>query len=158
MSDFCPAIQYLQCRHIKTNGLRCKSPVLGGTPFCYFHTRLQRPESSGLNPLMEDFKLPLLEDRSSIQLALTQILGALLSTRIDARRAGLCLYGLQIASQNIDRSSFYAPESVRSLTHSADGQELAPEKRVCEPPEDCSTCDKRDICEDYEEDEEEEDD
>jgi hypothetical protein len=30
------------CRHIKTNGRRCKSPSLGLSAFCYFHSRLLR--------------------------------------------------------------------------------------------------------------------
>jgi hypothetical protein len=30
------------CRHIKTNGRRCKSPSLGLSAFCYFHSRLHR--------------------------------------------------------------------------------------------------------------------
>jgi hypothetical protein len=30
------------CRHLKTNGVRCKSPALNGEPFCYFHLRLHK--------------------------------------------------------------------------------------------------------------------
>ena len=30
------------CRHIKTNGRRCKSPSLGLSALCYFHSRLHR--------------------------------------------------------------------------------------------------------------------
>lgn len=46
-------------------------------------------------------ELPLLEDANSIQLALTQVLNALLQNHIDPKRAGLALYGLQIASSNL---------------------------------------------------------
>ncbi len=31
-------MQYPLCRHIRTNGLRCKSPALTEAPYCYFHT------------------------------------------------------------------------------------------------------------------------
>ena len=103
---------YQECRHIKPNGLRCESPALRGTPFCYFHTRLHRPVSSGQNPILDDVKIPFLQDKSSLQIALTDVLGALLSSRLDTQRARLCLYGLQIASRNVDRPTVFAPDSV----------------------------------------------
>jgi hypothetical protein len=47
--------------------------------------------------------LPLLEDAAAIQAGLQQVLQALADERIDARRGGLLLYGLQIASSNLKR-------------------------------------------------------
>ena len=35
-------LQATTCRHIKTNGRRCKSPSLGLSVFCCFHSRLHR--------------------------------------------------------------------------------------------------------------------
>jgi hypothetical protein len=106
---------------------------------------------------MDDITLPMLEDSASIQVAISQIVAALLSSRLDARRAGLLLYALQIASQNIDRKSFRAKsEIVHSITVTDEGDELAPEKEICEPG-DCAKCNRRNTCEDYdpvEEDEE----
>jgi hypothetical protein len=97
----------------------------------------------------DDIKLPLLEDSASIQVAISQIASAFLSSRLDARRTGLLLYALQIASQNIDRaSSLEGSEPVHSMTLTGEGDELAPEKEVCEPG-DCATCNRRDTCEDY---------
>jgi hypothetical protein len=38
---------YMHCRHIKTNGLRCESPALKGSQFCYDHpNRLWRHAGS----------------------------------------------------------------------------------------------------------------
>jgi len=72
------------------------------------------------------------------------------------RRAGLFLYGLQIASQNVPHNpNILALNAVPFLTRGPEGEELAPEEIVCDPPDDCSTCDKRDDCEDYEPEEEE---
>ena len=97
----------------------------------------------------DDVKLPILEDSASIQVAISQISTALLSSRLDARRTGLLLYALQIASQNIDHApSFEDPEFVRSMTVSGEGDELAPEKEACEPS-DCASCKRQDTCEDY---------
>ena len=30
---------FKECRFIKANGLKCQSPALRGSPFCYFHSR-----------------------------------------------------------------------------------------------------------------------
>jgi hypothetical protein len=104
----------------------------------------------------DDIKLPMLEDSASIQVATSQIVAALLSSRLDARRTGLLLYALQIASQNIDRaSSREDSETVHSMTVTGEGDELAPEKEICEPA-DCASCNRRDTCEDYDPEEEDE--
>ena len=103
----------------------------------------------------DDIKLPLLEDSASIQVAISQIVAALLSSRLDARRTGLLLYALQIASQNIDRaSSREDSETVHSMTVTGEGDELAPEKEICEPA-DCASCNRRDTCDAYDPEEEE---
>ena len=149
---------YQECRHIKTNGLRYESPALRGTPFCYFHTRLHRPVSRGQTLIWDEVKVPFLQDQASVQIALTEILGALLSSRLDPPRARLCLYGLQIASQNIDCPTIFPVDSVRSVTQSADGEDLAPERSVCERPQDCPTCKQRKTCEADDPDDEEDDD
>ena len=148
---------YSVCRHIMPNGCKCHSPALRGKPFCYFHTRLHglaaKPAAAPGAPL----KLPILEDRSAIQVALAQVLDALGSSRIDPRRAGLFLYALQIASRNVERDCDIVPiTTVHSITHTDTGDELGPEIKKCEPPEDCSDCDKRDTCPDYEPEEDEE--
>jgi hypothetical protein len=78
----------------------------------------------------------------------------LLSSRLDARRTGLLLYAIQIASQNIDRKTFHSDsEIVRSMTVTDEGDELAPEKEVCETS-DCANCNRRDTCDRYYPDEE----
>jgi hypothetical protein len=119
-------------------------------PYCYFHTRLHRLNSKPSTPF-DSVELPVLEDRSAIQLALSQVLSALGSSRLDTKRAGLFLYGLQIASQNVDRSSDAVPQdTVEVLSSDSDGQELAPEQSVCEPPNDCYECAKKKTCENYE--------
>jgi hypothetical protein len=98
---------------------------------------------------MDDIQLPLLEDSASIQIALSQIVGGLLSSRVDARRAGLLLYALQIASQNIDRRPHPDDdEAVHSVAVNGDGEELAPKVRICEPG-DCASCKLGDICADH---------
>jgi hypothetical protein len=87
-----------QCRHIFTAGHRCGSPALRNEDFCYYHhtTRKPAPKSRPLAPF--EFELPIPEDRAAIQQAIGQILQRIASNQIDPRRAGLLLYGLQIAA------------------------------------------------------------
>jgi len=139
---------YQLCRHIKTNGQRCQSPALRGSAYCYFHARTHTM-AKAKSSVWDDIKLPMLEDSASIQVAISQITDAFLSSRLDARHTGLLLYSLQIASQNIDRStSFEDPEIVHSMTVTDEGDELAPEKEICEPG-DCASCNRCDTCDEY---------
>ena len=51
-------------------------------------------------------KLPVLEDADSVQVALMEILRLLMRQKLDPKRAGLLLYGLQTASANLKRTAF----------------------------------------------------
>jgi hypothetical protein len=87
-----------QCRHIFTAGHRCGSPALRNEHFCYYHhtTRKAAPKVRPLAPF--EFELPIPEDRAAIQQALGEVLHRIATNQIDPRRAGLLLYGLQIAA------------------------------------------------------------
>jgi hypothetical protein len=144
------------CRHIKTNGRRCKSPSLGLSAFCYFHSRLHRrhknlvenssalveahptpttspsgapqylPDYAEQNPIELD--LPPLEDVESIQVSISLLIAALARNRITAKRAAVLLYGLQLASTNA-RSITIEPSAssiTRALTRTKSGLDLAP--------------------------------
>ncbi len=104
-----------QCEHIKTNGEFCGSPALRGRNYCYFHLtyigRRLRAErvretaaSYGVDASVVPLELPPLEDANSVQMALMQVIDAILHNRIDNKRAGLVLYALQTASSNLART------------------------------------------------------
>ena len=130
------------CRHIKTNGHRCKSPSLGQTAFCYFHSRLHRrhrnlvenhrnlaesaTESTQITPEIE-LDLPPLEDAESVQIAISLVVAALARNRIDSRRAATILYALQLASTNARsiNTEPYAPAVVRTVVRKKSGLDLA---------------------------------
>jgi hypothetical protein len=82
-------------------------------------------------------------------LALAQILDALASARIDAKQAGLLLYGLQIASTNISGDASVPSHTVMNLTRTRNGGELAPQEFACDTPQDCKQCTGRDRCLQY---------
>jgi hypothetical protein len=128
-------MQYDLCRHIKTNGLRCKSPAVHETVFCYFHTRLHqrhaafRPQGEAARYIIagQHVQLVALEDRESVQTALSVVINALALGQLETRRATALLYGLQLAAMNSGKLNTqpYAPNIVRSIDSSPEGLDLA---------------------------------
>lgn len=126
---------FIECRHILPRGTKCKSPALRGRVYCYFHDRLQRFEQDGQRDTSEPLFLPSLEDARGIQMAISQILAALGSGRLDNRKAGLYLYGLQLATQLLTQLPEPSPqEMVHTLTVGADGNYIAAEETPFAPP------------------------
>jgi hypothetical protein len=124
----------IECRHILPKGTKCKSPALNGHVYCYFHDHLQRFVQDGQRAEREPLYLPSLEDARGIQMAISQILAALGSGRLEARQAGLYLYGLQLATQLLAQLPEPAPEEmVRNLTVDVDGSYIAADAVPCKP-------------------------
>jgi hypothetical protein len=92
------------CTHIKVTGVRCGSPAMRGEHFCYFHQRMIRgvrtPPESRLHPIA------LIEDEESIQVALMEVINALMRNTIDVKRAALILRALNIAARNVRHMKF----------------------------------------------------
>jgi hypothetical protein len=125
---------FIECRHILPSGLKCKSPALRNQVYCYFHQCLQRFEQDGLRDTSEPLCLPPLEDARGIQIAIAQILTALGSGRIDRHKAGLYLYGLQLALQALPHLPFtYPPDVVRELACDEAGQFISAEETPFTP-------------------------
>jgi hypothetical protein len=128
-------MQLSLCRHIKTNGTRCKAPSLTDGNWCYFHHRLhQRHTAFRFNEATRGYLLPgkhieltALEDRESVQVALSVVINALATGGLEIKRATALLYGLQLASNNA-RGLYtepYATSTVRSVDPSPEGLDLA---------------------------------
>src|ERR1022692_4613763 len=115
------------CKHVKANGEFCGSPALRGREYCYFHLtvlgrrlRTQKHIMQGENHYLQ---LPTLEDANSIQMALMQVMEALLRDQIDNKLAGLLLYGLQIASSNLQQGANFAQSKSTTVAGSYDNFE-----------------------------------
>ena len=137
---------FMACRHIKTNGLRCKSPALKGGRFCYYHSKIN---SIGAEPLLRfgPLLLPAPEDPAAIQLSVARINDAVINSRLDLRKAVTLFNGLRIAAHFIDRKQFfYAADTVQSAEQAPDGSELAPLDYVCDDDEECNDCLYSDLC------------
>jgi hypothetical protein len=98
-------MSFATCDHLKEDGVYCDSPALRGQSFCYFHlnVRARRMQAAQARRRGEICRihLPVLEDMHAVQASLMQVLDALADDRIDHKRAGLMLYGLQLASTSL---------------------------------------------------------
>ncbi len=121
------AHQAPRCQHQLLNGLTCAQPALRGRKLCRFHDTTHR---------QKDYSLPLVEDATSLQFALMQVMRAIADNALDTKRAALMLYALQISAMNLKRLSQERPgaydpaeESLAALLlREINGQETAPDK------------------------------
>ena len=95
-----------RCQYLKTNGRGCGSPAMKDAAFCYFHgearTKRQAEETSNLQ------EVPILEDRLSLQLAITRLCAQLTAGSIDEKVGRVLLAALRLAQKNLgDGSSLY---------------------------------------------------
>ena len=115
-----PEIQtkHYQCRHIFTDGHRCGSKCLRNEDFCYYHHAARRPVPPATNfrDVNSSFTIPIPEDRSAIQAGIGVVLQRIAQGQLDPRRAGLILYGLQIAAFNLPKPRSIQRESVNEMT------------------------------------------
>ena len=137
-----------RCRHIHVSGTRCGSPCLRREPFCYFHHTTRPPvtpaQVAARAARRADFALPMPEDRAAIQLSIGEVLQRIAANQLDPRRAGLLLYGLQIASLNLPRpqpaasraeaEAEAALETVEEITVDPELGTLAPRADIEAPP------------------------
>src|ERR1700732_1536585 len=126
-----------QCRHIFTDGHRCGSPCLKQEEFCYYHHTTRRPAGNtrGRGPEQAEFDISIPEDRSAIQSTIGEVLRRIARNEIDPKRAGLLLYGLQIASLNLARAAEPARDAapVERITADPELGTLAPQTEITHP-------------------------
>jgi hypothetical protein len=78
-----------QCEFIHQTGRQCGAPAMRNTSFCHHHRRRQ------LKPAA--LQIPSLTDPRGVQIALGEVLRALLTNRLTNKEAGKILYGIQMA-------------------------------------------------------------
>jgi hypothetical protein len=141
---------YMICRHIMPGGRKCDAPALRDMPYCFFHLKLhqklhnRRAEAkaeTATTPVDAEFIVPDIEDRISIQLAISEVIQALASNKITFQRAGRLFYGLQLAAQAVEHTrNEYTGYSVRAVSTTENGDELGPEEFMCEDKDNCNKC------------------
>jgi hypothetical protein len=75
----------------------------------------------------QHIELSPLEDRESVQVALSLVINALATGQLETKRATALLYGLQLASINSANLNLkpYAPDIIRTVQSNPDGPDLA---------------------------------
>jgi hypothetical protein len=98
---------YPLCRHRHAAGNSCSSPAVKGAQFCFYHRPIQGRHRNLCNAILDPKPLPAhpfdltqLEDREAIQAALSTVVTALAAGRLETRKAGILLFGLQLAASN----------------------------------------------------------
>jgi hypothetical protein len=134
------AHQAPRCTHVRVNGQRCGSPALRNQDKCYYHQNFYLPGRG-----RSRFWLATLEDSTSIQCCLANVMQGIIEGSLEKRRAQLLLYGIKLAIANrkgleSDRPDPNAvvvdiPDHVwmREMMERADELEHEIEKRVADP-------------------------
>jgi len=90
------------CTHLFDDGHRCGSPALRGERHCYYHHPRRLPVADPYaRRACRGFRLPAPRDRSEMNAALGQLIERIAANQLDVHRAGLLLYSLQLAGQNL---------------------------------------------------------
>ena len=89
-----PANNAPRCQHIKLSGHRCKAPARRRRRFCHFHERILRPKRP-------TYAVNFVEDATSLQFAIVEVLRQIGGRTADYKACGLSLYALQIACSNL---------------------------------------------------------
>jgi hypothetical protein len=88
-----------RCRWVRQDGTTCGSPQMKRHIYCFAHRQMAEAQALML-------RLPALEDANAIQVGLMRIQKALIEGTISNKTAGLLLYSMQLALQNVGRTTF----------------------------------------------------
>jgi hypothetical protein len=95
-----------RCSHVKLDGRACGSPAMNGSTTCYQHGD-ERPKRLA-EQAARILEAPLLENRASVQMAITRICGMLATKEIDQAIGRTMIAALQLAQRNIgEKKSIY---------------------------------------------------
>ena len=95
--------EFIECRHILTNGRKCRAAALRDKPFCFHHAKLHFLNSARRTP--RELNPSGSGDLGALCRATARALEALSSPIVDSRRAGLLLYGIHLAANLEKRMS-----------------------------------------------------
>jgi hypothetical protein len=88
-----------RCRWVRQDGTSCGSPQLKKHIYCFAHVQMMEARALALS-------LPAPEDANAIQIGIMRIQKALIEGTISTKTAGLLLYSMQLALQNVGQTTF----------------------------------------------------
>ena len=105
-----------RCRWVRQDGTTCGSPQMKRHIYCFAHKQLAEAQALAL-------MLPALEDANAIQVGLMRIQKALIDDTISTKKAGLLLYSMQLALQNVGRVTFGRAKAEEPVRETVDAEE-----------------------------------
>jgi hypothetical protein len=88
-----------RCRWVRQDGTSCGSPQIKKHIYCFAHRQMMEARALALS-------LPAPEDANAIQIGIMRIQKALIEDTISTKKAGLLLYSMQLALQNVGQTTF----------------------------------------------------
>ena len=105
-----------RCRWLRQDGTGCGSPQMKRHIYCFAHKQMAEAQALAL-------MLPALEDANAIQVGLMRIQKALIDDTISTKKAGLLLYSMQLALQNVGQVTFGQAKAEKPVTETVSVEE-----------------------------------
>ena len=110
-----------RCRWVRQDGTTCGSPQMKRHIYCFAHKQLAEAQALAL-------MLPALEDANAIQIGIMRIQKALIEGTISTKTAGLLLYSMQLALQNVGQVTFGQAKAEEPVRETVDAEQALREK------------------------------
>jgi hypothetical protein len=110
-----------RCRWVRQDGTGCGSPQMKRHIYCFAHKQMAEAQALAL-------MLPALEDANAIQVGLMRIQKALIDDTISTKKAGLLLYSMQLALQNVGQVTFGQAKAEKPVTETVSVEEAVREE------------------------------
>jgi hypothetical protein len=114
-----------RCRWVRQDGTSCASPQMKKHIYCFAHVQMMEARALALS-------LPALEDANAIQIGIMRIQKALIEGTISTKTAGLLLYSMQLALQNVGRVTFGQAKAEEPVTETVSVEEAFRENQTFE--------------------------
>ncbi len=130
-------MSFVTCTHVHERGVYCGSPAVSGQRYCYQHLRQEgrrlRAARARLEHKLVPIDIPPLEDYESILVGLMEMTSAILEARVNRKDAGMVLYALSQARNNMTLMEQRNAREERSLREQCASDNEAPVVGVQEP-------------------------
>jgi hypothetical protein len=105
-----------RCRWVRQDGTSCESPQMKKHIYCFAHRQMMEARALALS-------LPAPEDANAIQIGIMRIQKALIEGTISTKTAGLLLYSMQLALQNVGQTTFGQAKTQELVRTTVDEEE-----------------------------------
>jgi len=131
MADAAP-----RCRWVRQDGTACGSPQMKKHIYCFAHRQMMEARALALS-------LPAQEDANAIQIGIMRIQKALIEGTISTKMAGLLLYSMQLALQNVGQTTFGQAKTEELVRETVDEEEAISNQRSAVSKSDTPTTEIR---------------